>query len=230
MQYFHVTARSQNKKTGPMPVTTSDKSTCPSSCPLSSVCYADRSKLYFHWRDVSSGKRGHDWSQFLRQLEAALLQYPVGQLWRANQAGDLPGSGDCIDPDKLRDLADLNARMGASGFTYTHKPLTGANLRAVRSAIRSGFTINASCETLAQADRAMSVGIPAVVVVPLDYPAKGVKTAAGRPVVVCPAQIQDSMTCARCGLCSKAARSSVVAFRAHGSGAFELSAKLRPLG
>ena len=44
---------------------------------------------------------------------------PVNDLWRHNQAGDLPGDGELIDKPKLRQL--IKANHGKRGFTYSHK-------------------------------------------------------------------------------------------------------------
>ena len=90
------------------------------------------------------------------------------------------------------------------------------NVVAIREAIDAGLAINASCESLAQADRAMDLGIPAVAVVPSDAPVFQ-RSPAGRPVVVCPAQYRDSVTCKSCKLCANVDRPCIVAFRAHGA-------------
>ena len=62
-----------------------------------------------------------DWQSFL----SAIYSLPVGQLWRHNQAGDLPGIGNKIDVKQLGQL--VKASEGKRGFTYTHKPLTKVN-------------------------------------------------------------------------------------------------------
>jgi hypothetical protein len=232
---FHLTARSANAKTGPIVVTTSTAKTCPPACPFSRTCYAKGGPLALHWRAVTTGERGAPWRRFLADLRVALDQAPRGQVWRHNQAGDLPGAGDRIDAAALEGLVAVNAAAGARGFTYTHKPLipadapagaagaalARANLDAVVAANAAGLTINASANNLAHVDAladALAGRAPVVVVVAADAP-ETIATPAGRKVVVCPAQTRAGVTCATCRLCSRADRKVVVGFRAHGTGA-----------
>lgn len=215
---FHLVPVSSNSKTGPIPVSTSARDTCPPSCPFySRGCYAGGGPLGIHWRKVSGGTRGVSWPGFL----AAVARLRPGQLWRHNQAGDLPGPGDRIDTQALAQLVDAN--RGKRGFTYTHKPCTGddnqatANRSAVRFASGHGFTVNLSANSLRHADTlaALDAG-PVVAVVPSDFPDRG-ETPGGLRVVVCPAQRIPGMSCDRCRLCSLANRSFVIGFRPHGS-------------
>jgi hypothetical protein len=232
---YHVTPRSANVKTGPIVVTTSSAVTCPPACPFSRTCYAKGGPLALHWRAVTKGERGAPWAAFLDDLSKALDKAPRGQVWRHNQAGDLPGLGDKIDREALAQLIATNASADANGFTYTHKPLiaadadqgargaalAAANLAAVVEANANGFTINASANHLAHADAladALAGRAPVVVVVAADAPAT-LATPTGRKVVVCPAQQRDGVTCATCRLCARADRSVIVGFRAHGAGA-----------
>ncbi len=226
--FLHVTPTSDNAKTGPILVTTTTALTCPDACPFKRTvdgvkgCYADGGPLAMHWRKVTEGKRGKPWLDALALLAVELRRKGRGATWRHNQAGDLPGLGDAIDAAGLSDLVKVNADARAHGFTYTHKPLVGsphaeANLAAVQSANASGFTVNASANTLAQADTLAALGgVPVVVVVPHDAP-DTLATPAGRKVVVCPAQRRDDVTCSSCRLCSRSCRSVIVAFRAHGA-------------
>lgn len=230
---YHVTPRSANAKTGPIVVTTSSGETCPPACPFTRTCYAKGGPLALHWAAVTRGDRGDYWQDFLWTLALALDKQPRGQVWRHNQAGDLPGRGDVIDADALVALVRVNADAGAKGFTYTHKPLipsdapngdvdlARANLDAVVAANASGFTVNASANSLAHADAlADAVGgrVPVCVVVPGDA-SPTLTTPSGRRVVVCPAQTRDGVTCATCRLCSRRDRKVVIGFRVHGTGA-----------
>lgn len=221
---IHLSLKSNNAKTGPIPVSTSPAATCPPVCPfLGSGCYAASGPLAIHWSQVSSGSRGEPWQVFLGRIR----EFPESQLWRHNQAGDLPGNGNRIDANKLGQLAKANS--GKRGFTYTHKPVIRTegvpaevvreNRSAVRSALKSGFTINLSGNSLAHADRLAKTGLPVATVVPADTKTPTLKTPAGRLVVVCPAQRIDDKTCASCGLCSKANRSFLIGFLPHGTGA-----------
>lgn len=214
---IHLTLKSSNVKTGPIPVTTSEASTCPDACPLKSGgCYAKGGPLGWHWQKVSSGERGDSLSALVRQIRAL----GEGQVWRHNQAGDLPGTGDVIEADKLQSIVDAN--RGRRGFTYTHKPLGGdsnletSNRAAVRYANANGFVINLSANSLSHADQLCDLQAgPVVAIVPENAPAT-LETPAGRKAIVCPAQQRDDITCADCQLCSRGNRSVIIAFRAHG--------------
>src|SRR5262245_37486486 len=109
-----LTARSGNAKTGPIPVSTTSKDSCPPECPLlESGCYAGAGgPLAIIWNVVSRAteRRPHvslprggtlrtlAWATFC----AAIRAMPLGTLWRHNQAGDLPGHGSAIDTEALR--------------------------------------------------------------------------------------------------------------------------------
>lgn len=209
---YHLTKRSENVKTGHIPVSTTSSDTCPDACPLKeSGCYAKYGPLGMHWRKVDSGQRGVSLVDFCQQIAAL----PDGQLWRHNQAGDLPGHSDAIDYAALTEI--VRANRGKRGFTFTHKPMTsGANRQAVFMANLHGFTVNLSADNLDEADElaALKVG-PVVTLLPSDAPAK-LSTPAGRKVIVCPAQQRDDITCERCALCAIPSRQVIVGFRAHG--------------
>lgn len=224
MTHYHLTLRSENAKVGPIPVSTSSRSTCPPSCRFkNNGCYAEGGKLRFHWNAVSAGERGGEWSGFLDKIRAL----PLGVLWRHNQAGDLPGKDGVIDAAAVKQLVEAN--VGKRGFTYTHYPVlrTGdkrTNGPIVRHANEWGFTINLSADNLEEADKlaALEVG-PVVTTLPrtLHSPGKRVKlfTPAGRRVVVCPAQTHEGVTCSTCKLCAISERPFIVGFLAHGTGA-----------
>lgn len=217
MTHFHLTLKSTNAKTGPIPVSTTSSTTCPSACPFNHMneggCYAASGPLALFWRKVSEGKAGDSFARFLSQIAAL----PVGQLWRHNQAGDLPGDGDTIDAEALSQLVAAN--RGKSGFTYTHKPATAENLAAIRAANAGGFTVNLSANSLAHADElAAHDAAPVVVVLPSDVHGNvQLSTPAGRVVAVCPATYQETRNCANCGLCQKQRRKAIVGFPAHGA-------------
>jgi len=207
----HITMKSANAKTGPIPVSTSSAETCPPSCPFKKQgCYADSGPLALHWAKVTAGDRGMSWAEFCDTIAAL----PDGQLWRMNQAGDLPGAGEHVDPVALGQLVAANA--GRRGFTYTHKHSSEA-LHWVRHANAWGFTVNLSANDLHHADQLHSTGAgPVVVVLPIDAPAQ-LTTPAGHKVVTCPATYRDDVSCATCQLCSRQ-RDTIVGFPAHGTG------------
>ena len=165
-----------------------------------------------HWRAVDAGKRGGT----LAELCAKIAALPRHQLWRHNQAGDLPGVQGQLDPGAVRQLAA--ASKGRRGFTYTHYRPTAPNQEIVRRANKAGFTINWSAETLEEADyfAALDSG-PVVCVLPIDQ-TKPTFTPAGRTVIVCPA-VTGNTDCLNCGICQQQDRKAIVGFPAHGSGA-----------
>jgi hypothetical protein len=209
----HLTLKSRNEKVGPIPVSTTEAKTCPTECPFKkSGCYADGGPLALFWGKVSRGDAGVSWGEFCSQVQAL----PEGQLWRHNQAGDLPSAdGVLIDNEALAELVQAN--KGKRGFTYTHhNPAHGVNAALVKYANENGFTVNLSGNTLAHADALASLQIgPVVAVVPEDHPEHS-STPEGRKVVVCPEQTGKAKSCAECKLCQKVNRGVIVAFRAHG--------------
>jgi hypothetical protein len=141
--------------------------------------------------------------------------FPNGQLWRHNQAGDLPGVDGTIDADALSRI--VSANRGKRGFTYTHKPMIGGNVDAVRDANVNGFTVNLSADTIAEADAKHALGIaPVAVVLPHDATHGGI-TPAGNRVVLCPATQRKDVTCETCKLCAWPERKVIIGFPAHGS-------------
>lgn len=207
--------KSGNAKTGPIPTTTSARSTCPSSCPLKGAkggCYAEAGfYTRSNWDKVDSGERGDSWDVFLGKVR----KLPEGQLWRHNVAGDLKGSNDVIDSDALVGLVEANT--GKRGFTYTHYPVDRSeNLGALLSANGNGFTVNVSCNTpQAALETQFNTGLPVVTLVPNEEFWRGEKRRGN--VVRCPAETSDTVSCATCKLCSVADRKDIVGFTAHGS-------------
>ena len=229
-----LTLKSGNVKVGPIPVSTSSDETCPKECPLNgSDCYARFGPLKMHWAKVSAGLRGLDhWGLFCR----AVSRFPAGQKWRHNQAGDLPknkkrGKVDRINRTMLRQL--LRASFGKRGWTYTHyDPTDSHNADAIKEAnSKRGLTVNLSADSLKQADEYHALGVgPVVCILPRDAENRGNKTPGGIPIVVCPAQTADSVSCAQCMLCENSQRKSIVGFKAHGTASKRLSEKVESCG
>lgn len=211
---YSLTVSSSNIKTGlGVAVSTSTALTCPDSCMFKAKgCYASAGPVAIHWRKITEGLRGGTWEAFIQSV----LSLPMGWKFRHNQAGDLPGENLEIDTAKLAQLSNAVKTRKLQAWTYTHKPLTSANVSAIKSAIASGFVINASADSLAQADEKMALGLPTVVVLPQGAPNR-LFTPAGNKVIKCPAQSMDNVSCATCMLCHKAERSVVVGFEAHGT-------------
>jgi hypothetical protein len=210
--WVHLTPKSNNAKTGPIPVSTTEARTCPPSCPWrEKVCYAKHGPLGLHWRAVSERKRGMAWAEFCETVRA----FPEGTLWRHNQSGDLPGEGESIDAEELSAL--VSANQGKKGFTYTHKR-GKENFRLIRSANLAGFTVNLSANSLEDADTLAETGAGPVCVVLALSQSTNTLTPSGRKVVICPATQREGVTCESCKLCSRADRSCIIGFPAHGIG------------
>jgi len=204
---------SSNIKTGPIPTSTTERASCPTTCAFyDKGCYAKSGPQAIHWRKVSNAERGVSWDEFTKLIR----KIAKGQLWRHNVAGDLPHNDGNIDYLQLRKLIDAN--RGKKGYTYTHHVLNDHNVIAVQNCNALGFTVNASCESVDEADRVMTeYGIPAVAVVNSEKTDRFYKTESGRKVITCPATIHENVTCATCGLCQVADRDYILAFPAHGN-------------
>ena len=209
MPTYHLTLKSSNAKTGPIPVSTTSRDTCPDDCGMREECYAASGPLALHWAAVSNGSRGTDLETFCSSISSL----PDAQLWRHNQAGDLPGNGRTIDPIALGQI--VHANLNRRGFTYTHYRDT-ESLRWIKHANNWGFRVNLSANDLADADILADTGAGPVVVVLPSTQVKNTFTPAGRAVIVCPATIREDVSCATCRMCQRE-RAFVIGFPAHGS-------------
>lgn len=223
--WVSLTPVSKNVKVGPIPVSTTEEGSCPTECPLKGTdCYARFGPLGMHWRKIGDGGRGDNWDAFCDRVR----KFRKGQLWRHNQAGDLPqDENGRIDSEKTTALGLASAHT--KGWTYTHyDPTDSQNRGAIKSLNESGgLTVNLSADSMTEADQYVQLGIaPVVVILPQDAPTRGNKTPLGIPIVVCPAQTQETMTCDQCRLCQVRDRKSIVGFLAHGTAKKRLSGKL----
>ena len=208
---------SGNVKTGEVPVSMSSSPTCPPSCAhRGGACYAESHFVGMHWRRLSAGE-GMTWDEFCKRI----AELPEGQVWRHNEAGDLPGTGEVIDVVLLEQLVEAN--RGRNGFTYTHKEVFDddgdavSNRLAIMAANANGFTVNLSADSLDHADALLDLSIGPVAVTLPEYAPQKTTTPKGRKVIVCPAQWSDA-TCQSCQLCAKWPRKVVIGFWAHGAG------------
>jgi hypothetical protein len=217
--------KSGNRKVGAIPVSTTEEGSCPAECPLKDTdCYARFGPLGMHWRKIGPDGRGDNWDAFCERVE----KFEDGQLWRHNQAGDLPQRKDGkIAARKAKKLSQ--AAQHTNGWTYTHYDPTDEHNRKVIEAMNavSGMTVNLSADSLTEADQYAKLGIgPVTVTLPKDAPERGNKTPDGLPIVVCPAQTQENMSCEQCKLCQVKERKSIVGFLAHGTASKRLSERL----
>lgn len=207
---FHFTRSSSNSKTGPIPVTTTSMDSCPTTCTFFKGCYAKSGPILMHWKAVSNGTRGGTKEELFEKIK----DLPKNQLWRMNQAGDLPHRNGNIDENFMDGLIKANHKK--NGFTYTHHILNEHNIKEIKKANENGFTVNISANNIEEAAQASSLRIPIVCVVPSDikethFIHKGSK------FLVCPATYREKMNCEKCGLCQKKDRKYIVAFPAHGT-------------
>lgn len=201
---IHVTPKSSNKKTGPIPVTTTSKDTCPPTCSwYEKGCYALGGPLAIHWKKVSEGLKGLEYKEFLLWVKGLA----AGTLWRHNQAGDLPGEGTKLDKVKVRQLAKAAAHT--LGFTYTHKWQGNEDYLLEINKI-GGFTINTSCDTLEEAKKSFKAGLPTTVMLPDNWKESKL------PLALCPNQYLAT-TCKDCMLCARKNRKVIVGFEPHGN-------------
>ena len=235
---------SQNAKTGPIPVSITERVSCWPGCALyDNGCYAETGALAMHWDRVSRGPAGGSWSEFC--VKSAALR--PGRLWRYAQAGDLPGYGAAIDGALLQALVAANA--GKRVIAFTHKPVLGddsvaaENRRLIAMAVEAGFTINLSADNPDHADQLAALEIaPVVTVLPRAYARYATRhrfkrhrdlwgetigewrdrtallprhTPAGRRIAICPATYSRA-TCKTCGACARV-RDAVIGFPAHGA-------------
>ena len=227
---FQLTPKSSNRKTGPIATIRSSSNTCPSTCPFNhgGGCYAASGPEAIHWRRLDqSTKPEHvaGWLGLSDQFRAAKIKR--GTLLRVNTAGDLPqlpSTGEILGNvvDLMRGIFEHH---GMVPFTYTHHRQTEHNLAVVDRQNKAGFTVNLSCDSEERASMMHRRGFPSVVVVPADDTRTSWHDRDGVRFVTCPAQTGDT-NCDRCRLCTKADRSAVVAFRAHGNKAKKIGARL----
>ena len=215
----HLTEKSNNKKTGKIPVSITEEVSCPHNCPWKDKgCYAKYGPLGIHWKKLNNNeiKNILDWDQFCQKVS----DFAKNQIWRHNQAGDLPGKDIKIDAKAMHQL--IKANKGKRGFTYTHKPVLKTrhalnNRRIIKKSNQKGFTVNLSADNVKEADKLYNLNIgPVTTMLPSNSKFKTV-TPEGRKVIVCPAEYKESITCSDCKLCAISNRKVIIGFRAHGA-------------
>ena len=229
---------SLNRKTGKIPVTYTEESSCPDSCPLKTTidkstgdkkyngCYAPFSFTGITWRRLSAmaiAMRIITWRAFL----GSIRKLPIGQVWRHNVAGDLPHQLFNRARIAARRVSEIvSANHERKGFTYSHYDVLSDtknaehNREVIKRANRFGFAINVSTDSHELADKALALGIgPVVTMLPSDATERDYETPNGNRIMLCPALWErDSLTCKTCKLCSLSSRTYVIGFKAHGSG------------
>lgn len=223
---YSFTAVSQNRKTGNIAVTSTSSASCPAACPFVKTvaektvyngCYADYSYTGIAWRKLD--KQGQDFKSLLVNIR----HMDKGAKLRLNVMGDLPHNNQVIDANKVNQLADTIANRKIKTILYTHHDLTiDANLTTLQNTFDK-IHVNASCESVNQAKRALDSGLNAVMVMPLDSPKH--QRIDDLRVVQCPAEYNDKITCSNCMLCAKDRTQNrvVIGFTAHGTAKTKVS-------
>lgn len=205
---YQFTRKSSNAKTGPIPTTMTERDTCPFRL---NGCYAENFPLSLHWNKVS------DTGVSSQDLADKLAELPMGQLWRHNVAGDLPTLNGTIDTLEMMPILRAVKNRQLKTILYTHHAFTRNNVARLQIMREHGVNVNASCESIEQANHALDNGINSVMVTPIGSPRR--EKIGSTTLVACPAQYRDNVTCASCGLCAhdRVASRVVVTFEAHGA-------------
>jgi len=154
---------------------------------------------------VDSGSRSKLFIDLLQTVRDLRPQ----ELWRHNQAGDLPGTSEKLNHGAVKALAEAN--RGRRGFTYTHKYHSDENKQTILDSNQAGFTINLSADSIEEAYELKKQGFPVVVtVVPKDVIDSSC-------ITICPQYSKKDITCNTCGLCAIHNRKTIIGFPAHGT-------------
>lgn len=205
-----IAAVSANRKTGPMPTISRPFTTCPTSCAFlpramggSGECYANgrlQAMVAKHAKDVTT-------ADAIAKLRGARRD---AQYLRDRVVGDVALPDGSPDMAYLADVAEVATAVGLVAYGYTHvRTLTAAQVATVAA---SGYVLNASCETVAEVETAVELGMP--VVIAGDAWQDG-DIIAGRRVTTCPEQLGKVADCASCGLCARQDRKGIVRFLMH---------------
>lgn len=208
----HLVPRSGNAKTGPLPVTYRPLATCPTACPFLPTgpvggCYGT-GRLF-----ASAEHRSGTVDVETATWRVRLGMDPAARYLRDRVVGDVVTPAGDLDRAYLAAIAEIATANGLVPFGYTHawRLVSSADVAWLGAL---GYVMNASVETLAQAEQASAAGMPVTIV---DDQLPEGATIAGQRLVTCPAQTRDGVTCATCGLCAKADRPSVIRFLPHGA-------------
>ena len=220
----------------------STRETCADTCPLGGVggCYAEGFPSQLHWNqlDASGGIP-------LSDLIAGLASPVLSTVIRYGSAGDLPGIGDKINRREFLRLCRAFVKHLKRPIFYTHKPIKGVHTRGdgrTRTANRRTIdaarnllptAVNVSCDSYAEARRAMAEGLDCVVVSPSETKNQDyVDIGDGKRARVCHAA-RTGGTCANCGAggdgpwCLIPNRGEPIAFPSHGSRFKKINRRLR---
>lgn len=209
------TARTTNAKTGDIPTgyigrNVEDALASCGDCPLkpktaggNGGCYAWSGTPNLILRRTKAKSTRVEQLDF---LDAVDERHPQARYARLGALGD-PA---VLSRDEVVDMREALAARRMGLLSYTHAWFDGGHhLRGL---------VMASCDELWEVDEAIDAGWRATVVIPADTPHRGIRTPAGRRVVVCPAQRRDDVTCNSCGACDAGKKGPIIGFLQHGQG------------
>lgn len=214
LENVHIVAASGNRKTGRIPTSSRPMDTCPTDCPFlptgaTGGCYGT-GWLFGMARNNATTTTVAEASA---RLAAGVLK--SAKYMRDRVVGDVMTPDGKVDTNYITGIAQVASDNGLIPFGYTHGwDRFGA--KDVELLAEVGYVMNASTETLADAARAMKLGLPAVIV---DDEIPDGTMVAGRRLITCPAETREGVTCSSCGLCAKPLkdRAFLIRFRPHGN-------------
>jgi len=245
----HIVLVTKAAKLGYITSTRTTTDTCPKSCAFlkSKECYDQHGNSNIHRvKHDRNEYTSYSFDEFLAHVRNFTATF------RGFAGGDLWGKGDRIYRRKLSQFANECDEWRRRPIIYTHKPIKGVhrrgseanrqgNLKALRLVQKQSdeVTVNVSCESLKEADRAVDLGLDAVVVLPHDANDKGHVsfTPGGKKILHCPAT-WDNVTCGgtpftrACGngkaICTQRGH-PIVGFPGHGAKKLQITKRLKIL-
>lgn len=205
-----VVERSENKKLGSIATTYRTQESCPTTCVLfENGCYA-RGRIFGLARKFGTD----DNNQRVRDL---VKEVPPNGSIRFNVSGDFLSEDGTLDADYVdacNYVADTRPDIKIIAYTHAWRQID-------RSVFH--FSVNASCESLADLVEALDLGWQAVLADTGEMLGDVVE---GRRVIQCPAQTRD-VTCRDCNACAADTRTRpIIAFVVHGNGAKKATAAI----
>lgn len=205
---------SSNAKVGRVSATYVAQESCPNSCAFKgNGCYAESGAAAFTTRRLNRASALLDLTpEIIATHEAEAIRALTGKLpLRVHVVGD------CITDEAARIVSgamlEHSAKHGQFAWTYTHA------WRDVDASSWQGASVLASCETASDVRDASARGYATAIVVD-EHPSNKVYELDGVRVLPCPQEANpDAVTCASCGLCSRAEtlrdKALTIGFAAH---------------
>jgi len=200
-------AETEATKLGPVPVlyigrTRQESLDSCNGCPLleSKDCYAQfGTPAIGHSSMIRARLNGKEYS-----LASALLNSKrVAKMARFSAVGDISSIEESVVFKWVKAIRDF----GLDVVGYTHKWRDNPQYAGV---------FMASCDDLSEVDEALEAYGRAATVLPYDFKGKKFTTKGGAKGIVCPAILEDKVTCNTCRLCDASKPGPVVGFPDHG--------------